>query len=34
MIGVGAIIYFATMFLLGRKQIIEDTKVIIASLRK
>jgi O-antigen/teichoic acid export membrane protein len=34
MIGIGLVIYFGTMFLLGRRQIIADTKAVIASLRK
>ena len=34
MIGVGMVVYFGVMFALGRKQIIADTKTIIASLKK
>jgi O-antigen/teichoic acid export membrane protein len=34
MIGIGAIIYFGTMMLLGRKQIIADAKTIVTNLRK
>lgn len=34
MIGVGIIVYFGVMFALGRKQLIEDSKTIIANLKK
>jgi len=34
MIGVGAVVYFGMMMLLGRKQIIADTKSIVATLKK
>ncbi len=34
MIVVGALVYFGMMFLLGRKQIIADTKTIIANLKR
>lgn len=34
MIGVGLLVYFATLFLIGRRQLINDTKAIMASLKK
>lgn len=34
MIGVGAIIYFGMMMLLGRKQIISDVKTVVANLKR
>lgn len=34
MIGMGMLVYFAVLFALGRKQIIADTKTIIASLKR
>lgn len=34
MIGIGTLVYFSTMFALGRKQIIADTKSVIANLKR